>query len=97
MRPNLFTPISAEHALCVLSSPAQVSAPATPENERGPIILDEYTIKMSDNLSGVFMPVDPSVGISALTQSKSADLSGDDDLVQVLYDWSNMSDDRVQS
>ena len=37
-------------------------------------MLDDYTINMSDNLSGVFLPVDPSAGISALTQSKSADL-----------------------
>ena len=60
-------------------------------------MLDDYTINMSDNLSGVFVPVDPSVRISALTQSKSADLSGYDGRVQVLYDGSTMSEDLVQS
>ena len=60
-------------------------------------MLDDYTINMSVNLSGVVMPVDPSVGISALTQSKSADLSGYDYLVQLLYGGSNMSEDMVQS
>ena len=58
-------------------------------------MLDDYTINMSDNLSGVFMNFDPSVGMSALTQSKSADLYDCNDLVQVLYDGADMSDDLV--
>ena len=62
---------------------------------KGFVMLDDYTINMSDNLSGVFMPINPSVDMSALTQS--ADLSGYDDLVQVMYDGSNMSADMVQS
>ena len=59
-------------------------------------MLDDYTINMSDNLSGVFMPVDQSVGISALTQSKSDELYDCNVLVQVFYDGANMSDDLVQ-
>ena len=39
--------------------------------EQGPLLA--AAIKMSDNLSGVFMPVTQSVGMSAITQS--ADLS----------------------
>ena len=50
---------------------------------------------MSDNLSGVSMPVTQSVDMPALTPS--ADLSGYDDLVHVLYDGANLSDDMVQS
>ena len=53
---------------------------------------DDYTINMSDNVSGVFLPIYPSI-----TQPQSADLLGYDDLVQVLYDGSNMSEDLVQS
>ena len=73
----------------------------TAGNKKGPtagkdyVILDDYTINMSDNLSGVFMPVTQSVDMSALTPS--ADLSGYDDLVQVLCDGTNTSDDTVQS
>ena len=61
------------------------------------VMLDDCTINMSDNLSGVFMPVDPSACKSALTQSKSDDLYDCSDLVQVLYDGANMSDDMVPS
>ena len=50
---------------------------------------------MSYNLSGVFLPVNLSVDMSALTQS--ADLSGYDGLVQVIYEAANLSDDMVQS
>ena len=68
-----------------------------PTTGKGFVMLDDYTINMSDNLSVVLLPVDPSVGMSALTQSQSADLSGYGDLVQVLYEGSSMSEDAVQS
>ena len=61
----------------------------------GFVMLDDYTIDMSDNLSGVFMPVTQSVDMSAITQS--ADLCDYNNLVRVLHDGSNMSEDLVQS
>ena len=52
--------------------PARVSAPLLPENgpttDEGFTMLDDYTINMSDNISGVFLPVTQSVDMSALTQ-----------------------------
>ena len=100
MLQNVITLINGGYAFCAPSVHAPVSAPVLPEPKgpttgKGFVILDDYTINMSDNMSGVFLPVTPSVNMSAITQS--ADLSGCDDLVQVLYDGSNTSEDVVQS
>ena len=46
---------------------------------------------MSDGLSGVFA----SISMSAMTPS--ADMCGCNDLVQVLYDGANLSNDMIQS
>ena len=62
-----------------------------PTTGKGFTMLDDYTICMSDNLSVVFLPITQSVDMSAITQS--ADLSEYDDLVQVLCDGTNMTED----
>ena len=96
MHQHLFTHIGEAHFYCKLSYLAQVSAPAEqkgPTTSKDYVILDDYTINMSDGLSGVFT----TVNLSALTQSKSADLYDCNDLVQVLYDGANTSDNMVQS
>ena len=67
---------------------AEHRGPATGKDH---VILDDYTINMSDGLSGAFT----SINMSALTPS--ADLYDCNDLVQVLYDGANVSDDMVQS
>ena len=62
-----------------------------PTTGKGYVILDDYTINMSDGLSGVFA----SISMSAMTPS--ADMCGCNDLVQVLYDGANLSNDMIQS
>ena len=69
---------------------ARVSAPVRPE-KKGPttgkyfVILDDYTITMSDNLSGVFMPISQSINqsVSVSAMSLSDDMYDCNDLVQV--------------
>ena len=62
-----------------------------PTTGKGYVLLDDYTINVSDGLSGVFA----SINMSAMTPS--ADMFGCNDLVQVIYDGANMSDDMIQS
>ena len=58
-------------------------------------MLDDYTLCMSDNLSGVFMPITKTADLSAMAVvSKQVDtsicvgnnMSESDDMVQVLHD-----------